>query len=383
MSLSASRRTFLKLAGTSMFAAGVAPALLGAEDKSGTKPVVVGSGDLKFECHHNWGQVPSDIKWKNTHGVAVDKDGLVYVTHQGTQDAPCDTVVVFEPSGKFVRSFGKEYAGGGHGIDIRDEGGTEYLYLSITAPHRVVVKCDKQGNVVWKQTAPAEANVYDDKHAFSPTNVCFGPAGEVFVGDGYGSNFLHQYTADGKWVRTWGGPGNQAGQLRTPHGQWLDTRSPDGPRIVVADRANARLQYFSLEGQPIEILQGVKQEQKESNGKKSELATPAGQQVPVTSIYGISFPAAIDSQGEYLLVPDLHARVMIFNGKNELAANLGFDEAWTAKVLEGKPFKMRTMPETWENGKFVHPHDACFDAAGNIYVAEWVDQGRLTFLKKV
>ena len=37
----------------------------------------------------------------------------------------------------------------------------------------------------------------------------------------------------------------------------------------------------------------------------------------------------------------------------------------------------------WEAGKFVHPHDACFDAQGNIFVAEWVATGRVTKLKKL
>jgi hypothetical protein len=29
------------------------------------------------------------------------------------------------------------------------------------------------------------------------------------------------------------------------------------------------------------------------------------------------------------------------------------------------------------------PHDACFDPAGNIFVAEWVHTGRITKLRKV
>ena len=33
-----------------------------------------------------------------------------------------DTVLVFDPKGKFVRSFGKEWHDGGHGIEIRKEG---------------------------------------------------------------------------------------------------------------------------------------------------------------------------------------------------------------------------------------------------------------------
>jgi hypothetical protein len=31
---------------------------------------------------------------------------------------------------------------------------------------------------------------------------------------------------------------------------------------------------------------------------------------------------------------------------------------------------MRTKPETCEDGRFIHPHDACFDRDGNILVVE-------------
>jgi hypothetical protein len=59
--------------------------------------------------------------------VAVDKDGFIDITHRAGGDNPKspedarDTIVVFDPEGKFVRSFGKEYHGGGHDIDIREE----------------------------------------------------------------------------------------------------------------------------------------------------------------------------------------------------------------------------------------------------------------------
>jgi len=397
MKLSPSRRQFLKVAGGSLLTAGMAPAILGAEDKAGTRPVVVGEGEFQYECHHNWGQLPPGIVWKNTHGTAIDQDGLIYVTHQGTAAAPCDTVVVFDPHGKFVRSFGKEYAGGGHGISIRNEGGTEYLYLSNTGL-KSVVKCTKTGEIIWSKLTPAEPHLYDDpspeqvkaaraagknppkKPNYSPTNICFGTNGDFYVGDGYGSSYLHQYNQDGKWIRSWGGAGTEAGKMKTPHGQWLDTRRGT-PRLVIADRANARLQYFSLDGKPLEVFQGIPVSHKEKSGHQENLAGANGINIPMTYVYGLSFPADIDTQGDLMLVPDLHARVILMNEKNQIVANLGFDEDWTAKVLDG--FKIRLQPEAWPAGKFVHPHDACFDAAGNIYVAEWVDKGRLTFLKKV
>lgn len=397
MNTSASRRQFLKAAGSSIFATGIAPAIVGAADKAGTRPVVIGAGDYRYECHHQWGELPSHITWKNTHGTAIDQDGLVYITHQGNAQAPCDTVIVFDPAGKFVRSFGKAYAGGGHGISIREEEGTEYVYLSNTGL-KSVVKCTKQGEVVWSKLTPTEPHLYDSPTSeqvraaqesgkptpkapnYSPTNLCFGIHGDFYIGDGYGSSYIHQYSSEGKWIRSWGGTGTEAGKMRTPHGQWLDGRG-EPPRLVVADRANSRLQYFSLDGKPLEIFQGIKADQKEKSGTREMLSGADGISIPVTNVYGLSFPADLETRGDLLLVPDLHARILLMDKQNQIVANLGFDEAWTARVLDG--FKMRMQPETWENGRFIHPHDACFDSRGNLYVAEWVDRGRVSFLKRV
>jgi hypothetical protein len=39
--------------------------------------------------------------------------------------------------------------------------------------------------------------------------------------------------------------------------------------------------------------------------------------------------------------------------------------------------------ENFTPGKFVAPHSAIFDHAGNIFVVEWVEVGRVTKLRKV
>ena len=48
-----------------------------------------------------------------------------------------------------------------------------------------------------------------------------------------------------------------------------------------------------------------------------------------------------------------------------------------------RKFKVRQDEKLWRPGKFVHPHDACFDKDGNIYVVEWVQTGRVTQLRKL
>ena len=119
-----------------------------ASDKAGSRNAVIGSGAHRYECVHGWGEVPSSIHSFETHGVAVDKAGLIYVKHRAgavpakSLDQAQDTIVVFDPDGNFVRSFGKEYHGGGHGIDIREENGQEFLYLSCMMDVRLAAKTD-------------------------------------------------------------------------------------------------------------------------------------------------------------------------------------------------------------------------------------------------
>ena len=346
------RRSFLQAAGAAAsLAAASRPFSIHASNKSGSDNVVVGEGAHKYEAQHGWGQLPDSLAWGNTHGVCIDRAGQVYVKHQSSADEPIDAIVVFDPDGKFVRSFGKEYHGGGHGIDVRLEDGEEFLYLS-DIKNRQVVKTSLSGEVVWQRDYPREPDVYRDEGGYRPTNVAFRPDGGFYVGDGYGSHFIHQYDAQAKWIRTFGGVGEGEGQLRTPHGLWLDDRPGRDPSLVVADRANARLQYFDLDGNHLGLVSDV------------------------------SFPADIDIRGKVMLVPDLHARVTLFDDKNQVITHLGYDAAWTEEVL-ADGFRMRGEPDRWQAGRFIHPHDACFDGDGNIYVVEWVPTGRVSRLRHV
>jgi hypothetical protein len=46
-------------------------------------------------------------------------------------------------------------------------------------------------------------------------------------------------------------------------------------------------------------------------------------------------------------------------------------------------FQIRGNEQAWQPGRFVHPHDACFDKDGNLFVAEWVGSGRVTKLQRL
>ena len=92
--------------------------------------MVIGQGEHKFEVQHNWAQLPSKYTWQTTHNVAVDAEGLLYVIHEGRanlKDHP--SIFVFDQKGKFIRAFGNQYQGGGHGIEVRTEGKEQFLYV--------------------------------------------------------------------------------------------------------------------------------------------------------------------------------------------------------------------------------------------------------------
>ena len=357
------RRQFLQDSTATILAASAAPAFIRATDKSNRKPKIVGSGEHQYAVEHDCMHTPDHIRWEDTHGVTVDAAGLVYIKHRTKTAEIMDAIVVFDAKGRFVRSFGKEYHGGGHGIDIRMEDGEEYLYLCDNKGY--IAKTTLKGETIWKQTAPEldayagaapfinqKPGVWGKGRKFSPTNIAFAPDGGFFVGDGYGSNFIIQYDKEAQVIGHFGGTGTEPGKFQTPHGLWWDDRPGRTPALVVCDRANARLQYFDQSGKLIDVVNGV------------------------------LFPADIDTQGDLMLVPDLHARITVLGKDNQVVAQLGDDPTWRKQVLADN-FAMRRQPSRWKEGKFIHPHDACFDHDGNIYVAEWVAVGRINRLVKV
>ena len=357
------RRTFMK-AGTALSAAALtfqAPLLLGTENKSDSKPLVVGKGEHQFQVIHDWAQLPSQYSWQTTHNVAVDKSGCLYVIHEGREnlkDHP--SIFVFDPYGKFIRAFGKQFQGGGHGIEIREENGTEYLYVCAYQQVKSFAKMDLKGETVWQKYAPMDSGLYakdEDKKPmkvwgrdrFMPTNFAFLDDGGFLLVDGYGAFAVHRYDKDGNWKSHFGGAGKGEGKFNTPHGLWVDTRGAE-PRIVVCDRAHNTLQFFDI------------------NGKYQKTIT------------GFGLPANAEIHKGLLVIPELHARVSLLDKDDKVIARLGDD---VARVTGKDGGAIRGDAKKWQNGKFVHPHDACFDADGNILVAEWVATGRVSKLRKV
>jgi sugar lactone lactonase YvrE len=345
MSFHTSRRRFMQTAAA-------VPAILYADDKSGLKRPMLGSGEHIYEAIHDWGELPADIKYGNTHGVVEDSQGRIYVHHTvNAASESSDSMVVFDADGKFIKSWGKEFKGGAHGLHIRKESSTEFLYLCDTA-RGIVAKATLDGELVWSIGYPDQSEAYKPgadgkKPKYSPTNLAVAPNGDIYVGDGYGSSYINRYNSKAEYLGTFGGKGTGPGKVDCPHGITLDTRGPS-PILMVADRGNKRIQRFTLAGDHIDFISGTN--------------------LPCNFSYF--------ANGD-VVVPDLGARVTLLDRQNNVIEHLGDDSA--SKWSDTR----KLSRDHFTPGKFVCPHGACFDHAGNIFVVEWVEVGRVTKLRKV
>lgn len=304
--------------------------------------MIIGSGSHRYEVIDGWAKLPDSVKFGYTHGVVIDKQGRVIVHNQSK-----DAVAFFDKDGNFSHSWGKEFAAGAHGMYLSEEGGVEYLYLSDNARH-AVYKATLDGQILWERAAPNLPEVYQDPTQYTPTDAAVSPDGRVFVGDGYGKPWVHIYNKEGDYIKSFGGPGNGAGQLNSPHGVWVDTRNPASPVLLVADRGNNRIQIFDLDGNHLSF---VTDEQ--------------------------NMPCCFFQHGDEIVIPDLFGRVTILDRDNKLIAHLGYNErVWTWDGYPNIPHSKR------EPGKFISPHAVCVDDNGDIYVVEWVSDGRVTKLVK-
>ena len=359
------RRKFVAAGSATMLATATAnaigaPAIRTSKTVSSANETVIGEGDYQYKADHQFCQLPDKFKWQTTHNVAVDSANNLYVIHEGRgnlKDHP--SIFVFDPNGKFMRAFGSQFQGGGHGIEIRKEGSEEFLYVAAYQGIKSFAKMTLDGGTVWFKRAPVESGVYReneqlstkavwDRKSFLPTNFAFLDNGGFLLADGYGTYFIHEFDKDAKWVRCFGGPGEEGGKFNLSHGLWVDRREGKTPSLYVTDRSRNKVQILDMDGKHLETLEGF--------GK----------------------PANFDTYGDMMLVPELLGLVTILDKENKPLAKLG----------DGRPRldevdKLREQDDKWTDGQFVHPHDACFDKEGNIFVAEWVKTGRVTKLTKV
>lgn len=312
-----------------------------AADK--VQPVRTGSGAMTFETVPGWGLRPDGSSaLGSTHGgVAVDKDGNIYVSaNRG--------VIVFAPDGKVIKEHTGDKFTALHDIKLRAEGDDEFIYGARNNAAEGIKFNARTGEVVLTLPFPKESGL--DLKKFSPTAITVAPNGDIFLSDGYASNRIFKFDKTGKYLKHFGEPGNDLKQFNTAHGMTLDTRY-EPPRLLICDRnhtPNGRLLHYDLDGNFI-----------------AEVIT------------GLGMPTSAIVQGDYVSVPDLHGRLVILDKENKIAATLGQDGD---KVL-GANYNI--PQDKWREGIFAGTHGSAWDKDGNLYVQDWNVSGRIMKLVRV
>lgn len=197
-------------------------------------------GLLKYRVQIRFGLEPETMPggWSfgRVSAVATDASGLVYVFQRGKQ---ADPIIVFDEHGKFVRSWGKGLFGNPHGMRIdRDQN----LWVTDNGDHQVM-KFTRDGRLLLTLGIKGKAGT--DQSTFNrPTDIAFGPTGDVFVSDGYGNSRVVKFSRDGKYLLSWGKRGTGPGEFHIPHSIGIDSHGT----VYVSDRENNRIQRFDLEG---------------------------------------------------------------------------------------------------------------------------------------
>ncbi len=197
--------------------------------------------------------------------AAVTPRGTVLVLHRGAHP-----VMEFESGGRFVRSWGDGMFSEGKVAAIPEAYWTndKSHYSAVYGPAGCAscgahsIRVDPQGNI-WIIDAPGHV-VYKmspdwkevmrlgtkgtagtGRNTFNlPTDVAFGPSGDVYVTDGYGSARVVKYSPDGQYSLEWGRRGKGPGEFGLPHNVVIDREG----RVYVTDRDNQRIQVFDANG---------------------------------------------------------------------------------------------------------------------------------------
>lgn len=304
-----------------------------------------------YSFNHKWFQLPAGFPLGDCHGLAVDKRDHVFLLQQNGDDKH-PAVLEFDAVGKFVKGWGNRFAKGAHGLAYDARGGEEFLYIVDYDSADAVVKCTLDGKELQTFKKPIHA-AYPGGNNYRPTDVAVAPNGDVYVTDGYGQSLIHRYTADGKHVQTIGWKGNGPGQFDCPHGICIDSRGKE-PVLLVADRANVRVQVLSLTGEHRQTIISR----------------------------GLRYPCTLRVHGDVTIIPDLFGAVLVWDKEYKHVATVGAHPdmrpgQWPSHVA-GYPNVPR---EDRLDGRFISPHGIARNSKGVIFVGEWLrDGGRLTAL---
>ncbi len=326
----------------------------------------------RYEADPTWLKLPEGrTEIGSMHGdIAMSAAGEVYISVEGTVKqryailGPNPGVQIYSADGKYQRNM-PNAPFDLHGFLIRQEAGGEFLYGVRLAggtaeadqsraglDQQVIIKMTLDGKTVLGIPASSIPDEFksksrDGRGYLRLSGIAVAPNGDIYVTDGYSSDFLHRFNKDGKYLGSFGGkqPPYSFNQL---HKIAIDTRF-EPARLIGTDRQNSRLVHFALDGKLIGVI-----------------ATD------------FKRPSSLALRGDYLAVGELAGgRIDILDKEGNIVAQLGVNTVADAVGVNTVP------PEKWQAGQVTAPHGLTFTPQGDLLAVEFNLFGRVHRFKLV
>ena len=298
---------------------------------------IIGHGDFRFKLDSKWSSQDA-VKHPvdNCHEMVIDSKDRLYMT----TTTPKNNILIYSKDGKVLNSLNLNFPGA-HGLTLSNEGGEEFLY--VTDPdNNKFCKTTMEGKKIFEFSAPKEISAYSSENLFKPTEIAVSPNGDFYVADGYGLDYIIQYDFNGRYIRHFGGRGQDKNQFNCCHGVTVDYRNSNKKTLLITSRSNNEFKRFSMNGEWIETIK-----------------MPGCYICRPVIKDGFLFFAVIVTKdwGKY------DGMLAILDQNNKIISMPGGSEPIYENGVFQKP--------VYDNSSFKNPHDVCIDSDWNIYVPQW------------
>ncbi len=303
-------------------------------------PTLIGHGNFRYRVDTTWSQADSaKYPVNDCHEMVQAPDGRLFLLTNHKQN----NVLIYSTTGKLVGSWTLGL-GGAHGLSLHGQ----HLYLTDTGTGRVI-KTNLDGEIVLELPHAAQCGAYQAADVYSPTETAVGPNGDIYVADGYGSQYILRYNSQGKYLSKFGGKSSQPinqGKFLQAHGVAIDARSGT-PLVVCTARIRNEFVWFTLNGQYVKTVY--------LPGAYLSRPVIAGRYL----YSGICFGMFAD---DYRMWQN-RGFVTILDDKDQVVSNPG------GQAPTYKGGRLQIMLQ--DTPVFKNCHDVCVDSNGDLYVCQW------------
>jgi peptidylamidoglycolate lyase len=336
--MSSSRRHFAA-------ALSLAPAIFASNKSDPMHGRLLGHGPFRYRVDKKWSQAdPVALPVRDCHEMVQSADGRLFLL---TNHA-ANNVLIYDTGGRVAGHWTLDFKGA-HGLSLhREPSGEEFLFITDIGTGRVV-KTNLAGQIQLELPHAQKCGAYGAQDVYSPTETAVAPSGDIYVADGYGSQWILRFDKTGKFLNKFGGRSSQPiskGKFLQAHGVAIDARGAE-PLVVCTARIRNEFHWFTLAGE---------------------------------------FVKTVYLPGAYLSRPVIAGRYLysgicfgMFENDFRMWQGRGF-----VTILDDQDRVVSNpggTPPRYKNGKlglmlqdqpvFHNCHDVCVDRQGDLYVCQW------------